>query len=140
MLQFAHGRQQKGHVVTLLPLPPWGWGAEWKENDKNLVHQDKGSLTETANEVNSNDNNTDKKNIQNKQLNEQSNSYTRYPAQFGAAINFPPASSPTRAQHDGTWCRIPCFVRPLWVSPPRCVPSWLLVKINPELDEPRTRC
>jgi len=25
-----------------------------------------------------------------------------------------------------------------WVSPPRCAPSWILVKINPVLAKPRT--
>jgi len=33
---------------------------------------------------------------------------------------------------------MPCSVWPGGVSPPSCVPSWLLVKINPVLDEPRT--
>jgi len=44
----------------------------------------------------------------------------------------------TGTQHDGTWYRTPCSVWPGWVSPPGCVPSWLLVKINPVLAEPRT--
>jgi len=34
MLQFGHGQQQKGHAVALLPLPPLGWGGEWKEKGK----------------------------------------------------------------------------------------------------------
>jgi len=46
---------------------------------------------------------------------------------------------PTRAQHGGTWYGIPCSVRPGWVSPPGCVPCWLLVKIYPVLAELRTR-
>jgi len=50
----------------------------------------------------------------------------------------PPSSPPTRTQHDGTWYRIPCSVWPGGISPPSCVPSWLLVKINPVLAKPRT--
>jgi len=30
------------------------------------------------------------------------------------------------------------FFGPVWVSPFGCVPSWLLMKINPTLAEPRT--
>jgi len=50
----------------------------------------------------------------------------------------PPSSPPARTQHDGTWYRISCSVWPGWVSPPDCVPPWLLVKINPVLAEART--
>jgi len=45
---------------------------------------------------------------------------------------------PTRTQHDGTWYGIPSSVWPDWVSPPGYVPSWIPVKINPVLAEPRT--
>ena len=48
-----------------------------------------------------------------------------------------PAPSPG-AQHDGTWYWIPCYVWPGWVSQPSCAPSWIPVKINPILAEPRT--
>ena len=36
----------KGHTVALFPLPPLGWGGEWKETGKKLVDRDKGSLSE----------------------------------------------------------------------------------------------
>ena len=56
-----------------------------------------------------------------------------------AATAFPPPRSPpTGTQHGGMWYWIPCSVWPDWVSLPGCVPSWLLVKINPVLVEPRT--
>ena len=45
---------------------------------------------------------------------------------------------PARTQHDSTWYGIPCSVWLGWVSPASCVCSWLLVKINPVLAEPRT--
>jgi len=47
---------------------------------------------------------------------------------------------PTGTQHDGTWYGIPGSVWPGWgwVSPLSCVPSWILVKINPVLAKPRT--
>jgi len=50
------------------------------------------------------------------------------------------AAPATRTQHDGTWYGIPGSVWPGWgwVSPPGCAPSWILVKINPVLAEPRT--
>ena len=62
----------------------------------------------------------------------------RCPVRSRAASAFPPRSSPTGTQHDGTWYGIPCSAWPVWVSLPGCVPSWLLVKINPALAEPRT--
>jgi len=37
-------------MVALSPLPPPGWGGEWKEKGKKLVGQDKGSLTEQQTE------------------------------------------------------------------------------------------
>ena len=46
--------------------------------------------------------------------------------------------SPTGAQHDDTWHGIPCSLWPGGVSQPSCAPSWIPVKINPVLDEPRT--
>jgi len=45
---------------------------------------------------------------------------------------------PTGTQHGGTRYGIPCSVWPGGVSPPGCVPSWIPVKINPVLAEPRT--
>ena len=55
-----------------------------------------------------------------------------------AATTSAPQPAPLlRTQHEGTWCQIPCFVWPVWVSLSDCVPSWLLVKINPVLAKPR---
>ena len=50
------------------------------------------------------------------------------------------AAPPTGTPHDGPWCGIPGSVWPGrgWASPPGCAPSWILVKINPVLAEPRT--
>jgi len=45
---------------------------------------------------------------------------------------------PIRTQHDSTRYGIPCSDWPGRVSPPGCVPSWLWVKINPVVAEPRT--
>jgi len=50
----------------------------------------------------------------------------------------PAPPPPTGTQHDGTWYGIPGSVWPGGVSPPGCVPSWSLVKINPVLAKPRT--
>jgi len=46
---------------------------------------------------------------------------------------------PTGTQHEGTWYGIPCSVWPGVVSPPGCAPSWIPVKTNPVLAEPRTK-
>jgi len=46
------------------PSPLLGWGGECKEKGKKLVVRAKGSLTETANKVNSNNSDTHKGNIQ----------------------------------------------------------------------------
>jgi len=51
------------------------------------------------------------------------------PAHSQAATAFPPPSSPTGTQHDGTWYPIPCSVWPGWVSLPCWVPSWLLAAV-----------
>jgi len=47
---------------------------------------------------------------------------------------------PTGTHHEGTWYGILGSAWPgwSWVSPPGCVPSWIPVKINPVLAEPRT--
>ena len=62
----------------------------------------------------------------------------RCPTRSQAATDFPLSSSPTGTQHGSSWYRIPSSVWPVWVSSPSCVPSWLLVKINPVLAESRT--
>jgi len=90
--------------------------------------------------VNSKNNNTDKDNIQNKQQNAQSNCHCPMPRALPSHdwLPLPSQLPPTRTQHAGTWYQIPCFVWPVWVSPPGRVPSWILVKTNPVLAEPWT--
>jgi len=60
--------------------------------------RDKGSLTETANEVNSNDSNTGKKNIQNTQRNAQSNSHRPVPRALPNHDCLPPGQLPHRSR------------------------------------------
>jgi len=73
--------------------------------------------------------------------NEQSYSHRQMPSAVLRQDCLPTAHlPPTRTQYDDTCYRISCFVWPFWVSLPGCVPSWLLVKINPVLAEPRTLC
>jgi len=63
----------------------------------------------------------------------------RYNVRSQAMTDFlPPSSPPARTQHYGTWYRIPCSVWSGWVSQLDCVPSQLLVKINPVLAKSRT--
>ena len=99
------------------------------------MSRDKGSFTEQQNKGrNSNNNNTDKENTQNNRMHRATLTTTA-----PKPTAFPPPRSPlTRTQHEGTWYGIPCSVWPGWVSPPGWVLSWLLVKINPVLAEPRT--
>jgi len=56
----------RDHTVTLSSLPLLGWEEEWKEKGKTLGSE-QGQFNRRANEVNSNNDNTDQKNIQNKQ-------------------------------------------------------------------------
>jgi len=60
--------------------------------------RDKSSLTEQQTKQTVTNNNTDKKNIQSKQRNAQSNSHRLVPRGSQAVINFPPASSLTQHQ------------------------------------------
>jgi len=53
-------------------------------------------------------------------------------------LTSPWPAPPLRTEHSGTWYRILQSVWPVWVSLPFCVPSWLLVKINPVPSKPRT--
>jgi len=53
-----------------------------------------------------------------------------------AAREFPLPRSPPL--EPSTWYGIPCSVWPGGVSLPGCAPSWIPVKINPVLAEPRT--
>jgi len=126
------------------PSPPLGWGREWKENRQKLVGQDKGSLTEqqTKGTV------TTTIQIRRIQIRRIHNTNSRthratLTSRCHCALpsrNCLPAAQlpPARTHLDGTWYGIPCSVWPGWVSLPGCVPSWLLVKINPVLAQPRT--
>jgi len=119
-------------VVALLPLPlRWGGEENGKKKGKKLVHCHKGSLTEQQNKENSN---TDKKNIQKAAKCTEQLSPPNDPHASELRLSSPPGT-----QHDsGTCYCISCFIRPVWVSLPGCVPSWLLVKNNLVLAEPRT--
>jgi len=66
------------HDPSIAPHPT-GVGRRVEKETQKLMGLEKGSLTETANEVNSNNSNTDKKNIQNKQRNGQSNPHRPMP-------------------------------------------------------------
>jgi len=89
----------------------------------------------TANEVNSNNNNKDKKNIQHKQRNAQSSSHCLMPSATEPWFASPWRAPTLRTPHDVTWYRIPHLFGQYGSD---CVPSWLLVKINPVLAEPGT--
>ena len=82
--------------------------------------RDKGSLTEQQTKGNSNNNDTDKEKTQHKPYNPESSSPR------------PPPYAPEPQVSSPVW--------PGGVSsaPPSCAPSWIQVKINPVLAEPRT--
>jgi len=80
----------KGHVFALSPLSPLGWGGEWKEKGKKLMDQDKGCLTEQQTKQ------TVTTILMRRIYKTSSEMHKRCPALSGAAINFPPASSPTQ--------------------------------------------
>ena len=125
----------KGHAIALSPLPPLGWGGEWKEKKAKILWV----RIRAANAVNSNNNYTDKENIQIKQRNAQSNSHCLMLCMLLSRDCLPATQLPPPwTRHGGTCYRIPCSVWQVWVSLAGCVPSWLLVKIKPLLVEPRT--
>jgi len=121
--------------------PPTVLGKRMKRNRQKLVGQDRGSLTEQQTKG------TVTTMIQIRRIhNTNSRTYRDtltarpLPRACSRALTafLPPRSPPARTQHGGTWYGIPCSVWPGWVSPPGCVPSWLLLKINPVLAEPWT--
>jgi len=117
---------------------PTGVGRRMERNRQKLVGRDKGSLTEqqTKGRVTTT---IQIRRIHNINCTTEPLSPTATAARSRAASEFLLPSSPTAGtQHDGTWYGIPCSVWPGWVRPPSCVPSWLLVEINPVLSEPRT--
>jgi len=137
MLQFGCGWQQKHQVATLLPLPQLGCEGEQKENRQKLVGRDKGGLTEQQTKGTVTTTIQIRRIHKTKQQNTESK-LSPPAAHSRAATPFHRPSPPTRTRQDGTWCGVPCSVWSGWVSLSGYVPSWLLVKINPVLAEPRT--
>jgi len=121
------------------PSPQWGGEENGKKKGK-LVGRDKGSLKEQQT----------KRTVatiiligritQNKQR-KCTEQLSPSDALCAPELRFPStwAAPPPRTQHDCTWYPIPCFVSPVWVSGTCCVPSQLMVKINPTVAGPRTQ-
>jgi len=132
---FGCGRQQKLQAAA---PPPAGVRKRMERNRQKLVGQDKGSLTEQQTKG------TVTTTIQIRRKHN-TNCRTQKATLHDRRRKLPscewvPAAQlpPTRTQHDGTWYGIPCSVWPGGVSLPDYVPSWIPVKINPVLAEPRT--
>ena len=129
----------KGPRGCSITSPPTGLGKRMERKWQKLVCQDKGSLTEQPTKRTVTTTIRIRRIYKTKQRNAQGTSHHPMPHVLLSRDQLAPRSAPPpRTQHDGTWCQIPCFVWSGCVSPPGCVPSWLLVKINPVLAEPRT--
>ena len=85
----ACGQQQRATWLLCCASPHWGEGENGKKKAK-LVGQHTGSLTE----VNCDNNNTDKENIQNKQQNAQSNSHHPMPHALSSCDRLHPSQLP----------------------------------------------
>jgi len=137
ILLFGCGRLQKRHAAS---PPHAGVRRRMERNRQKLVGWDKGSLTEQRPKGTV----TTTIQIRRKHNTNHTTQRATLPdrccvlpsREFVPALQLPP----TGTQHDGTWCGIPCSVWPGWVSPPGCASSWIPVKINPVLAEPRTMC
>jgi len=132
------GRQQKGHAVTPSPLPPLGCGEESEKKRQNSWVGIR-AVQQNAKKANSNNNNADKTNIQ-KQGNMQSNFLSLPDAPHAPQLRFT-SLQPAAPARNPAWRHMvsnTLFVWPAWVSSPGWVTSWLLVKTNPVLAEPRT--
>jgi len=134
MLWFGCGWQQKCHAAA---PPPARVRRRMERSRQKLVGRDKGSLTEQQTKG------TGTTTIQIRGKHNR-NHMTHRAALLDRRCTLlsrerVPAAQlpPTGTHHDGTWYGIPCSVWPGWVSPPGCAPSWILVKINPLLAEPR---
>jgi len=119
------------------PSPPWGGEENGKKKAK-LVGQDKGSLTEQQIKK------TVTTTILVRRIHKtNSKMHTASPTTWCPACPERPELKPPPAcqlpHRNPAWYQIPCSVWPVWLSPPSCVPSWLLVKVNPVLAKPRTR-
>ena len=135
---FGCGRQQKRHAAA---PPPTGVRRRMERNRQKLGGRDKGSLTQQQTKGTGTTTIRIRGIHKTKQTTQQSCSPEPPPPRTPE----PQVSSPHPAprpgtQHDITWCGIPCSVWPDGVSPPGCAPSWIPVKINPVLAEPRTAC
>jgi len=138
---FGCRRQQKHHAAA---PPPAAVRSRMERKRQKLVGRDKGSLTEQRTKR------TVTTTIQKRGLhrtNPQNRVGRTDPLSRTTTPLSPPEprvssrhSPPPRTPHDGTWYGIPGSVWPGWgwVNPPGCAPSWILVKINPVLAEPRT--
>jgi len=111
------------------------------EIGRKLVGQDKGSLREQQKKG------TVTTTIQIRRKHDKTDCRTDPLSRTGLAPRAPEpqvsscrTAPPTRTQHDSTWYGISGSVWPGWgwATPPGCAPSWILVKINPVLAEPRT--
>ena len=138
MLWFGCDRQQKHHEAT---PPPAGVWRRMERNRQKQVGRDKGSSTEQQTKGTGTT-------IWIQMRREHNTNHITHRAVLPdcccaiLSSEWVPAAQlpPTGSQHEDTWYGIPCSVWPGGVSPPGCVPSWILVKINPVLAEPRTPC
>ena len=136
MFHFRSGQQQKDHVVTLSPLPHCGGEENGKKKAK-LVGGNKDSLTEQ----------------QTKQTLTTITLIRRiYKTNPKCTEQLSPSEDPcapdlrltsaSQLPHSELSMTTHGIEYPIFwsvrVSRPVCVPSWLLVKINPVLAEPRT--
>jgi len=98
----ARGRQQRATWLLGCPSPHWGVEENGKKKAKTLGSGE-GQFNRTANEAKSNDNNTDKKNIQNKQRIAQNNSHRPVPCMLPSRNKLPhgqlPHSAPRMTAH-----------------------------------------
>jgi len=111
-------------VVVVSPLPPLGWGGEWKEKGKRLVGRDKGSLTEQQTKG------TVTTMIQIRRIHKTSREMHRCP-EPGLTPPHPLPLQPSRTSYGIEYT-------PVCVSQPGCVSYCLLLKINPVLAKPGT--
>jgi len=121
--------------------PRAGVGRRMERNRQKRVGQDKGSLTEQQTKGTGTTVILIKRIYKTNSKMHRATLTTQCLVHSQVATPFSPPTQltpRTGTQHGSTWYRIPCSVWPVWVSPQGCVPSWLLVKINPALAKPRT--
>ena len=137
MLWFGCGRQQKRHVAA---TPPAGVWRRMERNKQKLVGWDKGSLTEQQTKATG----TTTTQIRRKHNTNRKTYRAVLPDRTGTASSqatseFPPPSSPLlEPSMTAHGVKYPVFFGQVGSALPGCAPSWILVKINPVLAEPRT--